>query len=390
MKWVASEPEAPRRVEDRLAIAERILAADPSPAAHAEVGRQLRRLNRLDEALAAFEIALNGDPEGFRCWSELADTLARLRRYDEALAVVDRGEAIRGPRATLAFRRGVILQKIGRVAEARERYTATLAYGPNEPGALTALLETFLTEPDGALVLAALDALPEAYRAATPVRAARAVALSRLGRAEEARELIDLDAHVARIRFDPPEGLDTFNRALAGEILADPPHVLNGEGFAIHYTPRTDGPAMRRLLDFTRAQIEAYLARRAAMGAETALPYLPEAARLTCATNVLTGPGTNGEHIHGGAYVSTVYHVRVPEMVRMANDNRGALLLGACSTMTGGHQGSWGLRAIRPEPGWLTIVPSHVFHTVVPTGDSAPRISVACDMRPVSVLPEER
>jgi hypothetical protein len=62
----------------------------------------------------------------------------------------------------------------------------------------------------------------------------------------------------------------------------------------------------------------------------------------------------------------------------------GALRLGGCATHFAGHQAVWGTRTIMPEPGWLTLIPSHVFHAVLPTRSREPRITVPSDVRPVS------
>ena len=161
----------------------------------------------------------------------------------------------------------------------------------------------------------------------------------------------------------------------------DPPALPSAEGFAINYAPRTgDRPAMLALTGFIRTAVEDYLASREARGMAAALPSPPAAGRLSLATNVLSHDGTNGEHIHPAGYVSAVYHVRAPAD---AGDGRGALLVGGVRGTTDGHAACWGERAIPPQPGMLTLMPSHFFHDVAPTRSAEPRISVACDLRPI-------
>jgi tetratricopeptide (TPR) repeat protein len=384
MIWLETEPRRPVRPEVKLALLERAVAADPSPANLAALGALHRAHMAWDEAAAAYEAAARADPTEFGEWSNLADSYLQLGRLSEALDACDRGARLLGPDA-LAYRRGLVLHGMGDIAGARAELERALAAGIPARGPLNPLLHILARQQDGTELLEFCDALPADVRDRVLVRAFRAIAYSRLGRADDARMLVDLDAYIVRLPFEPPEGIETFNAALAREILADPPALPSAEGFAINYAPRTgDRPAMLALTGFIRTAIEDYLASRETRGMEAALPSPPAAGRLSLATNVLSHEGTNGEHIHPAGYVSAVYHVRAPADGREdGGDDRGGLLVGGVAGTTGGHAACWGVRALRPEPGMLTLMPSHFFHDVAPTRSAQPRISVACDLRPV-------
>jgi len=100
-------------------------------------------------------------------------------------------------------------------------------------------------------------------------------------------------------------------------------------------------------------------------------------------TTVLVDDGSNRQHVQPTGYLSSVYYVHVPESVRAANDPRGSLQLGPCDQRTNGHRACWGERLIKPVEGWIVLFPSHIFHDVIPTGTSEPRISVPMDLEPV-------
>jgi Putative 2OG-Fe(II) oxygenase len=121
-------------------------------------------------------------------------------------------------------------------------------------------------------------------------------------------------------------------------------------------------------------------------GLDAVMPPPPKEGHLYESSTVLSGPGHNGEHIHGNAYVSSVYHVLVPDSVSSADDSRGALALGLCASYTGGYTPCWGARYIKPVAGSLVIFPSHIFHDVVPSRTPMPRIAVAADLQPAANL----
>ena len=200
--------------------------------------------------------------------------------------------------------------------------------------------------------------------------------------------MVDIARHVARYRFTPPAGfggLSAFNRALADEILADPsPEPPLRDGIDINYFPRTNhSPAFVALHDFIKASMTAYVDALPRMGLDTVLPPLPQAALYATGNVVLRDDGRNGEHIHGRGYLSAVYHVQVPRSVTEANDHRGGLVLGCCEAITGGYAPVWGARVLKPEAGWVTIIPSHMFHDVMPPLTAEARVSVVADLRPV-------
>ncbi|MES2443839.1 MAG: putative 2OG-Fe(II) oxygenase [Pseudomonadota bacterium] len=379
MRWLETQATEAIPPAAKLALLQKAIDARPGDArAYAQLGEALLLLHRHQPAIEAFEAAAARDPAGFAGWPLLAVCYLRTGRPAEALAACERGHG--RPGAQLHIQRGLALRALRRFDEARAAFEAANALGDPSLGALKALLHPLAVKADGGPLLAYCDALDSRYRDTALVRAHRALALSRLGRTDEAGELVDLERHVRRVPLDSP--FAGFNRALAEEIARNPaPEAPPSEGFDITYSPQTHArPALSALLAMVRDAIGAYVEDGAGLAS---LPPPPEAATLYSASVILRRDGANGEHVHARGYVSTVYHVLVPEAVTRAGDDRGALALGACEHYTRGYRPCWGVRHIKPVAGWLTLFPSHVFHDVVPSRSDDPRISVSADLRPV-------
>lgn len=329
-----------------------------------------------EAAIAASE----ADPE-FRDWARLAEHYLALDRKGDAMRACERGLQD-GPTAALHHARGLTFAALGLRAQALAEFRRAVTLGEWPLMAMRAAMRMMAADEDAAPLLAYCDTVTPALRETAVTRAFRAIALSKLGRHAEARALVDLERHVMRIRFDPRDGREAFNRALSAEILADPPAGREGARVSINYRPRLDEPAMAALQAFTRQAMQDYMARREAMGLADILPLPRNPVILQTATTVLRRDGRNRQHIHPRGLISSVYHAQVPEPLRDARDHRGALVLGVCDEPAGGHQGCWGTRHIPAAEGWLTIFPAHVFHDVVPSGIEAPRISIASDLCP--------
>lgn len=391
MRWLETGPVAPIPPAAKIALLQQAIEASPRHARrHSELGETLLQLRRYDPAIAAFETAAALDPAQFRAWPLLALCYLRTGRPAEALAACERGHD--RPSAALHIQQGMALRALRRFDDARAAFEAANALGDSSLGALKALLHPLAVKPDGGPLLAYCDALDARYRDTALVRAHRALAFSRLDRTDEAGEIVDLDRHLQRFEIAPPPGfadIDAFNRALAGEIARNPaPEAAPSEGFDITYSPQTyRRPALSALLGVVRDAIDSYVDTRADRGLAAVLPPPPEAATLYSASVILKRDGANGEHVHARGYVSTVYHVLVPDAVTRTEDNRGAFALGACEHYTRGYRPCWGVRHIKPVAGWLTLFPSHVFHDVVPSRSDDPRISVSADLRPVRAGP---
>jgi len=88
-------------------LATRALSIAPNPEALSNRGAALRRLDRIEEALADYDRALALAPNGVETWNNRGVALAALNRHGEALAAYDRALAMNPQHLTARFNRGL-------------------------------------------------------------------------------------------------------------------------------------------------------------------------------------------------------------------------------------------------------------------------------------------
>ncbi|MEO9129619.1 MAG: putative 2OG-Fe(II) oxygenase [Sphingomonas sp.] len=322
-------------------------------------------------------VAIQGDNvDAFRL---LASLHLEIDDHEAALHASQRG----GASATVLQARA--LMGLDRNDEAEHLLRRILEEAVN-PLAFERLSRLLARQGRGGELIALCEARGGQPGCATIGLAFRALALSLVGRDEEAVRIVDPQRHVKQVRFAPPDDAgkgDRFNTELAAQILRQPRPSVR-DGLSIAYEPDlTRVPHLGALHLFLQREMERYVAELPERGLDGVMPLPPLRARLHSGSTVLIGEGRHGEHFHPRGYVSCVYHVSVPQALSSAEDPRGALMIGSCDSL-GGHSLPWQMRQIRPEAGVLTIFPAHFFHDVVPTGLVEPRISVAGDMEPVA------
>jgi tetratricopeptide (TPR) repeat protein len=396
MRWSDIQSPAKVPLDVYLVLQRESAARRPQDAGrHAQLGGILLQLAKYGEAAAAFEQAERLRPSDFRHFVDLAECYLSLGRPDAALRVCERGNEIIPNCSKLHDSCGVALQKLNRSAEAHQAFLNAVASSRHAFAAAESLLSPLASNSDGSRLLALCDELPEAYANCTVVRGFRAIGLSRVGRKDEARKLVDLVRHVAQITFEPPEefgSIERFNARLAHEILRNP-GLRRTPTYSFDHTEHLNisgAFAFPVLAKFLRAAIEAYITDFPRRGLDVILPPVPSEGFLVSAGNVVREEERQSSHLHKFGYVSGVYHVSVPPNARVADDRAGALVLGSCDDRTGGYAPCWGSRDIKPVPGVATLFPSHIFHSVVSTRSVQPRIAVPFDLWGVQVVEESR
>ncbi|MFZ3308667.1 MAG: putative 2OG-Fe(II) oxygenase [Xanthobacteraceae bacterium] len=386
MHWVEVEPPVGRRISRSAATQILRAAIEKSPARralHERLGGALMEEGKYRAAIAAFRARLQAEPAQFTSWGKLAQCHLEIGEPESALEICG---LVHGQGVGVARARGGALEALGRSGEALEEYRRAFAEDGKDEAALEAVLRCLCRKSDAAPLLAFCDALPAATRYEAQRKAFRALAFSRLGRLDEARDLMDPERHAMTFRFEPPAAcgaVEQFSARLAAWLTANTGSVATPRpdcviDYGLKYT---SAPLLQELHTFFRDSFEAYVAALPALGLGGLMPP-PAAGSLADAVVFLRNEGRNGEHVHPRSYLSGVYYVQVPETVRTDSDRRGWLALGRCLNLTAGYEPAWGTRYIKPEPGMFVVFPSHLFHDVVPTRSNELRISIAVDMRP--------
>ncbi len=96
-------------------------------------GYSLGEFGHSDEALAAYDRALELDPNSDWIWARKGRTLRILRRYDEALTCFDRALQINPRYAWASNQRGIVLERIGDRDQALDAYRIASELRPNDP-----------------------------------------------------------------------------------------------------------------------------------------------------------------------------------------------------------------------------------------------------------------
>jgi tetratricopeptide (TPR) repeat protein len=96
----------------------RAIQCDPKPDYFACLGRTLRAQGRHDQALIAYDQAIERRPADAGLWRELADVLLDLRRYEPALRGFQHVLTLDPRHQDAAYKSGVLLNEMGRFEEA--------------------------------------------------------------------------------------------------------------------------------------------------------------------------------------------------------------------------------------------------------------------------------
>ncbi len=262
MRWLKSQ--SPLRIppDVRVLLSRKALEKYPNDANHfANLADASADCGNFSDAAGAYETAARLAPADFEAWPTLARCYVQLDLPEAALDACHRAELLR-PSANIHFQRGRALRKLGRLADAQRAFLQAAKAPETHLEALAELFAPMVRNPDGTELLELCEELSQPYEHTPLVRSHRAIALSRLGRIEEALQIVDLDRHVARIPFDPPShfgGIEKFNRQLTDDILADRSRDMGGNSYINYAPPFQRSQALLALREFIKSAIESYL-----------------------------------------------------------------------------------------------------------------------------------
>jgi tetratricopeptide (TPR) repeat protein len=109
----------------------RAIRQDPKPAYLSSLGTTLRQQGRREEALQAFDKAVQLKPDDAELWTNRGNVLAELERLDDALLSYQRALELNPRHWDTACRSGAILRGLGRFEEAVARFELCDELQPN-------------------------------------------------------------------------------------------------------------------------------------------------------------------------------------------------------------------------------------------------------------------
>ena len=359
--------------------------------AHNNLGNALKELGKFDEAEAAYRRAVEIKPDHAEAHYNLGIVLQELSKLDDAVAAYHSALDIKPDYVGAHVNLGLVLQDSGKLDEAEAAYERAIAIEPDYAQVHCNLGDLLMERGDPGAAVEVCDAYLKTHPGDVCVLAFKAFALAELGMSDAARYLVDFDRLVRLTHLEAPAGfasLADFNAALASHVCAHPTLTFAPTSHATRLGKHTGellvepkGPIA--VLDgMIRGAVEDYLR---SLPADPAHPFLanpPRRWRLSGWAVVMEAQGHQIAHIHPSAWLSGVYYVKVPDIVRLPGQRQaGWIELGRppehlhCSVEPE-------VRAVQPEAGLMLLFPSYVYHRTVPFETPEVRISIAFDVLP--------
>jgi tetratricopeptide (TPR) repeat protein len=341
------------------------------------------RASEVESILAAAVARIPND-------AELRIRLARARigldRLDEANSQVDEALRLEPQSRGARILKFNLLARTGRWDAARELMDDIAALDPMNGFLCDARLCSTASRSECEAQLAACERELARNPILTDANYFKAIALARLGRAQEAREMIDLDRLVEISELPAPEGFRdaaAFRAGLAEEIVRNPTLMpdlkTTRDGLQTRRLRQPGAVHVDALLEQIKAAIDDY-ETRLSDDCRAFASTRPKAAWLAPWAVVYGAAGRQKAHRHPKGWLSGVFYVTAP---RRDSGHCGPLVLGMLGPEFAVGEPPWGTRKIEPVPGRLVMFPSYVPHGTEQTDSEEARISVAFDVIPI-------
>jgi uncharacterized protein (TIGR02466 family) len=349
-----------RRFDEAVDAYRTALAINPdAPSAHLSLGIVRQQQNRPEDAIACYEKAALLAPELTQAHANLGAALYEKGDYSASLRAIKKALALDAADASLHVNLGQTLEELGDLSGADAAYRRAL----------------------------------ELERGHVSAQAFLSVLLPRLGKADEARLMLDFPTVLRTRRIERPEGWPTiaaFNDALARHIydhptlMRDPPRATKVGSQTMEILHGRD-PTITALQRIIEDAVADYMANALPATRNPFAAPPPKSWRLHGWGVVLRSSGHQTPHFHPAGAVSGVYYVRIPEIVRSGQAGEaGFIRFGFRSAAAPGAENGGLSVSIRPEEGMLALFPSYLLHWTVPFTSTENRISIAFDAVPAA------
>ena len=225
------------RAEEAVFAYDRAIELDSNNSdVHTHRGNALRDLGRLEDALAAHDRAIELDSNNSAAHASRGSTLGGLGRLEDALAAHDRAIELEPSNSYAHTGRGDTLRSLGRFEDALAAHDRAIELEPNNSVAHTGRGDTLRSLGRFEDALAAHDRAIELDPKTTHTHNGRGIALLDLGRFEDA-----LAAYERAIELDPNYSYAHTNRGIALRALGRLEDALAAYDRAIALNPNTSG-----------------------------------------------------------------------------------------------------------------------------------------------------
>ncbi len=360
------------------------------PEAYFKLGTLLQATGKSALAAEALRRAVELKPDQAAWHLALGTALATIGRHEQAVTALRRAAEL-GPEVPEAhFKLGAAMSALGRKDEAFAAYRCAVGVKPDHDPSLFGLTALLMERGDAEGLVKLCDEICARDPGNRRMVSSKIVALTELGRRKEAARLLDFDRFIHPLAVQTPSGyanLESFNTALADEVIHHPTLVFEKSGHATRFGGHTDnilidpGPAVAALEKIIREAVENYGRTLDCEADHPVRQAKLDDWRLQSWAVVMDTQGYQMPHIHPAAWLSGVYYVRIPVHENPRQSHAGWIEFGRPQDNMFA-KAEPAVRLYKPQEGLMLLFPSYFFHMTVPIETKEQRISIAFDVVP--------
>lgn len=323
----------------------------------------------------------------------LADMLDIIGRWKDAIILYKKAVKMKPDEVVIYIKLANTLNQDSQHEEAEKYILKALKLNPNFHSAHMAHAYIMLSQKKPKEGLAAANEALKIFPGETTAIAWKMTALDQLGGGEEYDRYMNFEEFVCPEWVDVPDGykdIHEFNDALVKHVENHP------KLFAFdHYEVTRHGKEVKDIYSepmgpvaHLKAAMEKHVANYIANLPDDPdnqfVQTAPRKWRIKSWANILAGPGRQIAHIHGEAWMSGCYYVRLPDIMK-SDDNpkhSGYIEFGQINDEFPMLETDR-LKFLQPKEGLVALFPSYLYHSTVPTESEQPRIAIAFDVVPV-------
>lgn len=348
---------------------------------------------RFDEAEIHYRALLEKTPDNLGLMTSLADMLDTQGKWDAAINIFQQAVKLAPNDAILHVKLANTLNQAFKSDQAETVILRALELAPDLYAAHLAHAYILLRQGRAEEGLAAANKTLALFPGETTAIAWKITALDQLGGGTEYDRYMDFETFVKPQWVETPKGfrnINHFNEAIVRHVV-NHPQLFSFE----HYEVTRHGQEVKDIYAEPMGPIKHL---KAAMEKHVtdyinSLPddpdnhfvaNAPKKWRLKSWANILSGPGRQIAHIHGEAWLSGCYYVRLPDIMKTDEnpENAGYIEFGQINDEFPNLETNR-LKFLRPQEGLVALFPSYLYHSTVPTQSTQPRIAIAFDVVPV-------
>ena len=370
------------------------LAPDFAPC-YINLTAALHAQGKCDEAIRWCEQGLQRFAQNLDLLGNLAVNLDSAGRYDDALALLERTVEAHPRHPKAHHHIGTLCLKMDRFERAAQGFRRAAELSPRDLLSFSGLGEALLKSGHAAEAIEAFDGALRLNFFDVRSLALKTLALAETGRTEDERWLSDPFRLAQTLRLSElgysAEAQEALNSELAEfatnhpSMQQDPPANATYKGWHSGNLGDAKHPAVEQLRKFIAHALEQR--RKSLAGEDPAHPFvraLPRSFNLHLWSVNMVGEGKMVPHIHTSGWLSGVYYVSVPGVVKDENAAQaGWLRLGSARHDIALTREPI-TRTLQPEPGLMITFPSYFWHETVqlPAENLEPRLCYAFDLQP--------